>query len=320
MRGAGETVCKKVQHLFVLRLLALLALATASPLAAAQADPPRSVVIDRNASYPEGPLWRDGRLYVAEMGADRVSVYRNGAKADFFVQRGCGPTALAPYGEGFAILCHIARTLVIVDRQGARVRVIAADGAGRAFQDPNDISADDRGGAYFSDPGIFSRRIPASGALYHLDARGRARRVAEGLWYPNGVYFDRAERALYVSETFRHRVLRFAVLEDGALGAPSVFATFDFAAAPFGRYRDVYDERGPDGLERAPDGRLFVAIYGEGVVVALDRDGRIAAALPQPARYTTNIAFAPDGAAIVVGATINDRPPFTGEVRRFPRP
>ncbi len=265
-------------------------------------------------------MWRDGRLYVAEMGADRVSVYRDGAKADFFVQRGCGPTALAPHGEGFAVLCHIARSVALVDARGAPLRVIAADRDGRAFQDPNDISADDRGGAYFSDPGIFSRRIPASGALYYLDPQGQARRVAEGLWYPNGVYFDRAERALYVSETFRHRVLRFAVRRDGALGAPSVFATFDFDAAPFGRFADIYAERGPDGLERAPDGRLFVAIYGEGVVVALDRAGRITATLPQRARYTTNIAFAPDGAAIVVGAAINDRPPFTGEVRRFPRP
>ena len=146
------------------------------------------------------------------------------------------------------------------------------------------------------------------------------RRVDAGLWYPNGVYFDPNERALYVSETFRHRILRYPVLHDGALGEATLFAQLDFRRRPFGRFRDVYAERGPDGLERAPDGRLFVAVYGEGVVVALNREGRVVSWLEAPARYMTNIVFTPTGEAVTVGSSVHDRPPYTGEVRRWPQP
>ncbi|MBI1250115.1 MAG: hypothetical protein GC189_01420 [Alphaproteobacteria bacterium] len=304
-----------------MRLSALAAIAACclAGLAAAQ-DGHAGVVIDARAAYPEGPLWQDGRLFVAEMGADRVSAYDNMEKSTFFEQRGCGPTALAPHGEGFAILCHIGQQIARVAADGAPLGVVSQTAAGRAFQDPNDISADDAGGAYFSDPGLFSRRAPPHGYLVYLDAAGAAHDVARGLWYPNGVYFDAHERALFVSETFRHRVLKFPVQGPGRLGPPTVFAAIDFEAPPFDQTEDIYPERGPDGLERGPDGLLYVAIYGEGVVVGLNADGAIARALRSPARYTTNIAFAPDGAAYVVGASLNDRPPFTGEVRRFPPP
>jgi sugar lactone lactonase YvrE len=147
---------------------------------------------------------------------------------------------------------------------------------------------------------------------------GAARRVARGLRYPNGVFVDPAEHALYVSEHLAHRVLRYPILEGGALGPMEVFARVDFSAPPFPRYRDVFAERGPDGLERGPDGLLYVAIYGEGVVLALDRAGAVRGWIETPARYVTNIAFAPNGDAIIVGARDSAVPPYRGEVRRWP--
>ena len=270
---------------------------------------------DAQAAYPEGPLWRDGLLYVAEMGADRVSVYDHGRKRTFFKREGCGPTALAPYGAGFLILCHVEGALVAVDAS-ANVRFTRGmDGEGHAFRDPNDCFEDGHGGVYFSDPGEFSKRTPPEGALVHIDARGEVTRVAAGLWYPNGVYVNPAHTELYLSETFRRRVLRYQMNPDGSLGAMRVFADIDATAPRVQRFQPPYREAGPDGLEMAADGTMYVAIYGEGRIVRLSPEGRYLGEIDEPLRYLTNIAFDPAGNAYTTGAFENDTPPFPGQVR-----
>src|SRR5690606_14568197 len=113
------------------------------------------------ASYPEGPLWQGEQLYFAEMRADRVSLYAGGERRTFFAEPGCGPTALAPYGDGLLILCHLGGGLVAVDAAGRETRRWRQASDGAPLGNPNDASADGRGGVYFSDPGAFSRAAPA---------------------------------------------------------------------------------------------------------------------------------------------------------------
>ncbi|MET0182646.1 MAG: SMP-30/gluconolactonase/LRE family protein [Caulobacterales bacterium] len=297
----------------MLRLILTLAM-TLCVCAAAPTN--RARVIDNHASYPEGPLWRDGKLYVAEMGADRVSVFENGRKRTFFHRSGCGPTALAPYGDGFLVLCHIEGAVVAVGAGGQARFVRTEDNEGRAFRDPNDCFEDGRGGVYFSDPGLFSRVTRPHGALVHIDAQGVVTRVADELWYPNGVYVDLAHRTLYLSETFRRRVLRYPLNDDGSVAAPSVF--FDVSNTPPDRLDPPYREAGPDGLEMDPAGNLYVAIYGEARILKISPAGVYQGQLDEPARYVTNITFDPQGNAYTVGSFDNDTPPFPGQVRFRP--
>jgi sugar lactone lactonase YvrE len=262
-------------------------------------------VIDANASYPEGPLFVGAKLYVAEMGADRVSLYESGAKRTFFQERGCGPTALTPYRNGFAILCHIGGEILAVDNAG---KVTARFGKG-VLRDPNDGFADGRGGLYFSDPGAFSKTRKPEGHVYHLSAGGQLKRVASGLWYPNGVFVE--GRAVYVSETFRRKVWRFTAAPSGALTAKALAVDVD-AIAP--KPKRAYAEAGPDGLERAPNGELVIAMYGEGRLLRVDRKGKLAGVIETPFPYVDNVAFG-DAGAVLVGAYDNVNPPLRGEVR-----
>ena len=89
-------------------------IAALSLLGAAHAE-----VIDPSASYPEGALWRDGKLFYTEMGADQVAHISGGPKRVFWRERGCGPTSLASYGAGLLVLCHRGGELVALDAQGA---------------------------------------------------------------------------------------------------------------------------------------------------------------------------------------------------------
>jgi len=267
------------------------------------------------ASYPEGPLYQGTTLYYGELGADRVSrAVGKGAPTPFFSQAGCGPTAIIPYGAGFLVLCHLGRRLVETTTAGQPVREWQADATGRPLMDPNDGFADGRGGVYFSDPGPFSRDSVPQGKVMHLSASGELRRVAEALWYPNGVFVDKALRYAYVSEHLAGRVLRFEIGADGTLGPPSTFVDLATVSRP-DRYDTPYAETGPDGLEIGPNGDLYVAVYGEGRVLRFAADGSYRGAIDLPTRFSTNISFAPDGSAVTTGSFNNVNPPYAGELR-----
>jgi gluconolactonase len=266
------------------------------------------------ALYPEGPLWQDDRLYFAEMRADRITIAEPSGTRTFFEQDGCGPTAIAPYGDGFLVLCHLAARVVAVDAHGREIRRWERDDAGTPLTDPNDASADGAGGVYFSDPGRFSRNTRPHGWILHLSGAGALRRVAGPLWYPNGVHV--AASALYVSEHLRRKVLRYDIEATGRLGSARTFV--DLADAPHPvRYRSAYPLAGPDGLEFGPDGNLYVAVYGEGRLLKLSPQGDLLGSTDVPARYVTNVAFGEPGVA-VTGAFDNRTPPFPGEVRILP--
>jgi sugar lactone lactonase YvrE len=166
-----------------------------------------------------------------------------------------------------------------------------------------------KGGLYFSDPGPFSKESAPQGVVYHLDARGKLRIVAKGLWYPNGVFVEAEE--VFVSETFRRKVWRYRIGAGGALSGKTLVADIDKVAP---RAKHFYPEGGPDGLERAPDGELVVAIYGEGRLLRIGRDGKLAGVIETPFKYVDNVAFGAPG-AVLVGAYDNVNPPMRGEVR-----
>jgi sugar lactone lactonase YvrE len=280
---------------------------------AASAAAGETVVDD--ASYPEGVLWVGDDLYFAEMGRDRVMVLEGGRTRVFWKRRGCGPTAIARYGaSNFVVLCHRSREVVEVTPLGEAVSSFQKDDSGTAFQNPNDATSDGAGGVFVSDSGTFRTNAPASGAIYHLDESGQIRQVAKGLRYANGVHF--AKGGLFVSEHLARRVLRFPVNRDVGviLGTPEVI--FEFPRAPTIRYA----EAGPDGLELDRDGVLWVALYGESrlsaIDLARDRVGYLSVSMP----FVTTVAFGPSGELAVAGPFENSVEPFPGEVQIIPAP
>lgn len=285
--------------------------ATCALVALCGAAAAATVVIDASAAYPEGPLATPAGALVAEMGADRVSLYaRDGTKRTFVEEPGCGPTSVAPYEGGYLVLCHLAGAVVVYGPDGALSRRF--EGLGN----PNDSFADGRGGVYFSSPGLFSKRTRPAGRVMYLSSTGDITTVADQLWYPNGVYVDQTARALYVSEHLARRILRYDIAADGQLGAMTVFADIDAIDPPLNF--PAYREAGPDGLERAPNGDLVVAIYGEGRLLQIRPDGKLRRVIAAPAQYVTNIAFEADGGAVVTAPKDNLNPPFPGVVARLP--
>lgn len=263
-----------------------------------------------SASYPEGALWHQGRLYYAEMGRDVVTVSDLKTAERFWRMEGCGPVSIAPYGEEFLVLCHLAHKVVRVSREGTTIAEINRDAEGHLFVYPNAACADAAGGIYFSSSGKFSLEAPATGAVLYLDRRGHLTRVAEGIRYANGVAVDGERKRLLVSAHLARKVLAFPILGPGKLGKSRVF--FDFSVT--GSDPDRYALAGPDGLEVDADGAVVVAEYGAGKIHKVSADGTWLGAQSGFEPFVTDMALLPGDRAAVVGSRVNDVPPFPGSV------
>jgi sugar lactone lactonase YvrE len=103
------------------------------------------------------------------------------------------------------------------------------------------------------------RRSCNDGFIVRVDARGAAI-VADGLGYTNEVAVDPSGQWLYVNETFARRLSRFALREDGSLGAKEVLT--EFGAGTF-----------PDGLAFDEDGHVWVVSIVSNRLIRVAPDG-----------------------------------------------
>lgn len=103
------------------------------------------------------------------------------------------------------------------------------------------------------------RRACDDGFIVVVDQRG-ARIAADGIGYTNEVAVSPDRRWLYVNETFARRLSRFALREDGSLGAKDVVT--EFGAGTF-----------PDGLAFDEEGHAWVVSIVSNRVIRVAPDG-----------------------------------------------
>src|SRR5215472_12908791 len=112
----------------------------AAAAAAAVAD--SLTTVDADARYPEGPLWRDGRLFYVEYATSNIKSWDGRRTAVYWHKDGCGPSALIPFNGHLLIACYDDNSLVELEGSGKEVRAIRADSSGKPFNGPNDFAAD----------------------------------------------------------------------------------------------------------------------------------------------------------------------------------
>jgi len=288
-------------------------------LAAAPAGA-RVTAIDRDAHYPEGPLWRAGKLLYVEYSDGNIKSWdghvpgKDAAGRVLWHQDGCGPSGLAERGKELLIACYDGNYLAAIDSSGQEIRRWRTDSKGQSFVGPNDFAADDRGGIYFSASGAYDINAPATGALLYLHPDGKTiSRVATGLHYPNGLTVMQDRRHLLVAEMLERRLVSFQIGADGALGGLALWARLQDLAPPTGNV-DAYN--GPDGLKLGPDGNYYIAQNGSGRVLVVRRDKKVVRVITVPTRFVTNVAFGRN-AVFITGAFEQWKPPFAGTVYRW---
>jgi gluconolactonase len=295
------------------RVLALLAL-TSLPGAAFAAVS----VIDAHAIYPEGPLWRDGRLYYVEYAGPGIKVWDGKQSSVFWHGEHCGPSGLISFGAGhFLVACYDANALTEVDEHGKTLRTIDKDSSGKPFIGPNDFAPDGSGGIYFSASGVYDLNAPISGTVLHMDAKtGHIGVLADTIHYSNGLTLSKDGKHLLVAEDLAGRILSFPLNPDGTLGVRSVWARLRDLAPPT-PHEDAYN--GPDGLKLGPDGNYYIAQNGSGRVLVVSDDKKLVRVVDLPTRYVTNVNFGTDGARTlyITGVFEQFKAPYPGVVYRW---
>jgi gluconolactonase len=302
----------------IANFLAVVCLAAVLPiLHAAPASAAPAAVIDPQAHYPEGPLWRDGKLFFVEYALSNIKVWDGKQATVLWHKDHCGANSLIPFNGHLMVACYDDYALIELDANAHQIREIRKDSAGKPFTGPNDFAADGHGGFYFSASGAYDIKAPITGTVLHMSADGRSIvELANTIHYSNGLTLAKDQKHLLVAEMLAGRVLSFPIEADGSLGVRSVWARLEDLAPPT-PHEDAYN--GPDGVKLGPDGNYYIAQNGSGRVLVVNEDRNLVRSIDVPTPYVTNMAFGPDDTVFVTGAFEQWKPPFPGAVYRWKR-
>lgn len=212
--------------------------------------------------FPEGPRWREGKLFFSDMHAHRVMAVDLSGRAETIVEVPGRPSGLGWLPDGRMLIVSMAdRRLLRLDHGGL---TLLADLGPHISWDPNDMVVDREGRAYVGNFGfdLFKSEPPRPAELVLVTPEGRARVVARDMMFPNGSVITPDERTLVVAESFAARLTVFDVERDGSLSGRRVWA-----ALPEGTV--------PDGICLDREGAIWIASPLSGEVLRVREGGEI---------------------------------------------
>ncbi len=209
-------------------------------------------------------------------------------KAEVFVELPLGSSGKQSVGNGIVfdtagtmyVADYVNHNVLQIDPQTKKIRVLAHD---ERFYQPNDLAIAPDGSLYCSDPDWST----GNGQLFHVDASGEVKSVAEHLGTTNGIEVSPDGKTLYVNESKQLGVWAFPILSDGGLAERKLVKQFP--------------DHGFDGMRSDIDGNLWIARYGKGTVVLLSPKGEVLREVDVLGKSPSNVCFGgTDGRTVYV--------------------
>jgi len=223
----------------------------------------RTEILLDGLAFPEGPRWRDGRLWFSDMHADVVLTVDPDGRTERVVHVPEQPSGLGWLPDGRLLVVSMKdRRLLRLDPEGL---VEVADLSDQATWHCNDMLVDAVGRAYV---GNFGSEIhggqgsPEPAVLCRVDPDGSITVVARRLRFPNGTVLTPDGRTLIVGETFGPCLTAFDVDPDtGDLSGRREWAPIAGAV--------------PDGICLDAEGAVWVASPISSEVQRVAEGGRV---------------------------------------------
>jgi gluconolactonase len=238
-------------------------------------------ILATGLAFPEGPAFDSvGALWCVELKGGSLVRFAQGRLERIPCDGEPNGIAIGSRDEIWfcdAGLCAVRRYTPAT----GRFDTLASHVNGESLAKPNDLSFDAAGNLVFTCPGE-SQTAP-TGYVCCLGRDGSVKKIAGGMYFPNGLVFVDGGATLIIAETRRQRLWR---------------GRWDAATAAWREPRpwaDVGGRVGPDGMAAGRDGLVYVAVYSAGQVKAVAPDGTITRVFDVPGVNPTNCAFDPSG-------------------------
>lgn len=231
---------------------------------------PQLQVFAEDFVFLEGPRWRFGKLWVADVNGKKVYTLTEQGERAVCVEVPTRPSGIGFLPDGTPLVVSMKdRTLQRIEN-GRLVQ--HASVAHLVEGEINDMVVDGRGNAYVGSMGydLFAGATFKPGNLVLVTPEGEARVVAEELHFPNGPVVTPDNRTLVVAESWGKRLTAFRIEADGSLSGRRTFADL-------GNYT-------PDGITLDAEGAIWVAAFANNAFVRVRDGGEIAEVISSGAR------------------------------------
>ncbi|HEY2710659.1 MAG TPA: SMP-30/gluconolactonase/LRE family protein [Caulobacteraceae bacterium] len=190
-------------------------------------------------AFPEGPRWRDGRLWFSDMHANEVvAMTPDGDRETVFAAAGpVSGLGWLPDGR-MLVVSMVDQKLLRIEADGRAV--VHGDLSSVATGRCNDMVVDAKGRAYVGNFGVGFPDGPVQPArMARVDPDGTVSEAAADLVFPNGAMITPDGKTLIVGETFAGQMTAFDIAADGVLSGRRVWAKLPEGAVPDGACLDA---------------------------------------------------------------------------------
>ena len=223
--------------------------------------------------FAEGPAADvNGELYFTDLEASLIYRLTGDGQAVVVRENTGRANGLFFDRDGFSLAaCEGGnRRIVLIDPEG-NLSVLADNYNDEAFNEPNDLWIDPKGGIYFTDPAYDTSLPQDRDYVYYITPeRDDVIRVTERMDKPNGIIGTPDGQLLYVTAHFAEETYRYSINPDGTLSNKELFAPI-----------------GGDGMTIDNEGNVYLS---ERSLLVYDSEGNHIETIETPER-PTNCAF-----------------------------
>jgi len=176
-------------------------------------------------AFVESPRWHDDRLWFSDWIAREVIAVDLEGRSEVMVRMPSFPFSIDWLRDG-SLLAVSGRECLLLRRQPDGSLATHADLTSLSDKPWNELVVDGRGNAYINGAGfdLMAGERFAPGMIALVTPHGPARKVAEGLAFPNGMAVAPDNSTLIVAESYAKGLTAFDIAADGSLSSRRVWA------------------------------------------------------------------------------------------------
>jgi sugar lactone lactonase YvrE len=184
-------------------------------------------VLLEGVAFGESPRWHDGRLWFADWGAQEVIAVDEAGKSEVALRVSFPTFPMCldwlPGGGDLLVISSSEGLVLRREASGSLVTYADLNGVDKGW---NEIVVDGRGNAYVNGGGfdLMAGEAFRPGIIALVTPDGRARQVADGIAFPNGMAVTPDNSTLIIAESYGKRLSAFDIGADGGLSNRRVWA------------------------------------------------------------------------------------------------